>query len=98
MENIVSGTVISLFTGAMGFDLGFELEGFETKVAVEKDRAAINTIKANRPDIPVIMRDNGRRGLRPASIEEVSTNEILQVAGLDVEEATVLIGAEWFNR
>lgn len=93
MENPVIGTVISLFTGAMGLDLGFELEGFEIKVIVEKDRAALNTIKANRPDIPVIMRDNGSCGLRPASIEEVTTKEILQVGGLDVEEATVVIGA-----
>ena len=29
-------TAISLFTGAMGLDLGFEQEGFEIKVAVEK--------------------------------------------------------------
>ena len=92
-EEKLPGTIISLFTGAMGLDLGFELEGFETRVIVENDRAAVDTIKLNRPGIPVIMRENGKRGSRPASIEEVPTHEILQSAGLDVEEATVLIGA-----
>lgn len=85
--------MISLFSGAMGLDLGFELEGFETKVIVESDRAAVNTIKANRPHVPVIMRDAGGRGKRPASIEEVPTEEILKAAGLGVKEATILIGA-----
>jgi len=92
-EEKLPGTIISLFTGAMGLDLGFELEGFETRVIVENDRAAVDTIKLNRPGIPVIMRENGKRGSRPASIEDVPTHEILQSAGLDVEEATVLIGA-----
>ena len=45
--------MISLYTGAMGLDLGFEMEGFETKVIVESDRAAVDTIRANRPNIPV---------------------------------------------
>ncbi len=35
--------MISLFTGAMGLDLGFELEGFETRVIVENDRTAVDT-------------------------------------------------------
>lgn len=93
MENRVIGTAISLFTGAMGLDLGFELEGFRTRVAVERDRAALSTIKANRPNISAVMRANGRCGVRPASIEEVTTEEILRVGELAVEEATVVIGA-----
>ncbi len=76
-------TAISLFTGAMGLDLGFEQEGFEIKVAVEKDRTAVETIKANRPNIPVIQQD----------IKNVPTEEILLEAGLSVGEATVVIGA-----
>lgn len=92
-EEKLSSTMISLFTGAMGLDLGFELEGFETRVIVENDRAAVDTIRLNRPGIPVIMRENGKRGFRPASIEEVSTDELLKVAGLGIEETTVLIGA-----
>ena len=86
-------TLISVFTGAMGLDLGFELEGFQTRVAVESDRAAVNTIKTNQPHIPVITRGGGRLGGRPAPIEEVSTEELLVAAGLGVGETTVLIGA-----
>lgn len=44
---------ISLFTGAMGLDLGLESAGFETAVAVEKDPHARSTIHANRPGIKV---------------------------------------------
>jgi DNA (cytosine-5)-methyltransferase 1 len=76
-------TVISLFTGAMGLDLGFEYAGFEVKVCVEKDRWAVETIRANRPSIAVIPRD----------INEVTTAEILETASLSVGEVTVLTGA-----
>jgi DNA (cytosine-5)-methyltransferase 1 len=77
------GSVISLFTGAMGLDLGFEDVGFEVRVSVEKDPWAVETIRANRPSIPVIPRD----------IHEVTTAEILEKAGLSVDEVTVLTGA-----
>lgn len=63
-------TVISLFSGAMGLDLGFEQAGFEIRVAVDKDRYAEQTIKANRPSVEIIRDDIGsgrvagqRRGL-----------------------------------
>jgi DNA (cytosine-5)-methyltransferase 1 len=92
MEAAVPWTIISLFTGAMGLDLGFELEGFETKVIVESNRAAVDTIKANRPHIPVIMRD-GRLGKRPATLEEVPTEELLLATGQGMGETTVVLGA-----
>jgi DNA (cytosine-5)-methyltransferase 1 len=38
-------SVISLFRGAGGLDLGFEASGFETRVAVENDADAINTLE-----------------------------------------------------
>ena len=40
--------VVSLFTGAGGLDLGLEAAGFETAVAVEMDKWACRTIRANR--------------------------------------------------
>ena len=92
-ETDTIGTTISLFSGAMGLDLGFELEGFETRVVVESDSFAVKTIKANRPSIPIVSRKYGNRKERPASIEDVSTEEILVEAGLGVGEATVLLGA-----
>lgn len=64
--------VISLFSGAMGLDLGLEQAGFQIVLAVECDVQAIATIKLNRPDLPVINR----------RIEDVTTTEILRMAGL----------------
>ena len=76
-------TVISLFTGAMGLDLGFEQAGFNICVAVDKDKYAIATLKANRPQIPVIHED----------LSGMSTSQILKKAGLEVGDATVLTAA-----
>ena len=47
-------TVISLFTGGMGLDLGFEKRGFEIMVALDNDPAVEATIRANIPSLPVI--------------------------------------------
>ena len=74
--------VISLFSGALGLDLGIEKAGFEVRVAVECDKDAANTIRANRPKLPLI---NKR-------IEDVSTEEILQLAGLKPGEACLVVG------
>ena len=38
-------TVISLFTGGMGLDLGFEDQGFAIKVALDSDAAVEATIR-----------------------------------------------------
>lgn len=64
--------VISLFSGAMGLDLGLEQSGLEIVLAVECDAQAVATIKLNRPNLTVINR----------RIEEVTTEEILNMAGL----------------
>ena len=41
-------SVISLFSGALGMDLGFEIQGdFEILACVEKDFAACQTIASN---------------------------------------------------
>lgn len=42
-------TVLSLFTGAGGLDLGLEAAGFETKLCVEVDEDARATLQRNRP-------------------------------------------------
>lgn len=75
-----SRSVISLFSGALGLDLGLEAAGFDVRVAVERNRFACETIRANRPDLPLIDR----------SIEDVHTTEILEAGRLEVGEPTLL--------
>lgn len=45
---------LSFFSGAMGLDLGLEKAGFQFRLACESDKTCQETIKANRPDIPLI--------------------------------------------
>ena len=75
-------TAISLFSGAMGLDLGFELSGFQIRIASEMRKEACDTIRLNRPDVPLLTGD----------IAQHSTTEILKVAKLQVGEPTVVIG------
>jgi len=74
--------VISLFSGALGLDLGLERAGFEILVAVECNRFAAQTIRDNRPDIKVIER----------KIEHISTEEILENAGLRPGDPVIVTG------
>lgn len=72
---------ISLFSGAMGLDLGIEKAGFDIKVCVEMNKLASKTIQTNSK-IPVIEND----------INLVTTEEILSTAGLKKEEVTLVVG------
>ena len=74
--------VISLFSGAGGLDIGFENAGFSIAVAVEIDPACCDTLKPNRPDLPVINKN----------ITEVTSDEILLAANLKPLEAALVIG------
>ena len=75
-------SVISLFSGALGLDLGLERAGFTPKVYVELDEKAVDTIRKNKPGIPVIAKD----------INFVSTAEILKIAELEVGDVTLVAG------
>lgn len=61
---------ISLFSGAMGLDLGLEMAGFESAVCVDNDKEAVKTIKHNRPDLPFF----------DCSIVDVKGKELKQAA------------------
>lgn len=74
--------VFSLFSGAMGLDLGFEAAGAEIVGCVESDVSAAQTARRNRPKIPVISRDIG--GL--------SVHEALCLTGCEHVEIDVLTG------
>ncbi len=49
--------MISLFSGAMGLDLGMEAAGFSCAGCLELDKRACETIRKNRPEIPLIEGD-----------------------------------------
>ena len=76
-------TVISLFTGGMGLDLGFEEAEFDVKAALDNDAAVKLTLRANGRRFPVISDD----------VTNVTTADLLSSADLTVEQATVVTGA-----
>jgi DNA (cytosine-5)-methyltransferase 1 len=79
-------TNISLFSGALGLDLGLEKADFSTEVCVEINDFCKKTIEANRehlrkPNVPIL-----------GDITELSPREILKAAGLKPGEATIVSG------
>ena len=72
---------ISLFSGAMGLDIGIERAGFDVRVCVDNYDPAVETIK-NNTSIPVIDRD----------ITLVTSAEILKTAGLKKGEVDLVFG------
>jgi len=83
MANVRRGLpTISLFSGALGLDLGLEEAGFDIRVAVESNPFAAETIRRNRPNIALIDR----------KIEDVSTSELLKAAKLKRGEPVLVVG------
>lgn len=78
-------SVISLFTGAGGLDLGFHAAGLRTAVAVEMDRDCCQTLLANRSR-------HRQWEVLEAPVESISSDVLLQAARLAPDEADVLIG------
>ncbi len=74
--------VISLFSGAMGLDLGLEAAGLNIALTLECSTTPIATIARNRPSLPLIDKP----------IEEVSSSEILETAGLKPNQAFAVVG------
>jgi len=73
--------VVSLFSGAMGLDLGLEKAGLHTAVCVEMNKLACETIRENT-SIPVIEND----------ITKVTTKEILETAKLKKKDVFMVVG------
>jgi DNA (cytosine-5)-methyltransferase 1 len=74
-------SVVSLFSGAGGLDCGFEAAGFDTVFTNDFDHDACETLRRNR-EWPVV----------EGSIFDVSSEEILAVAGARPGDVDVLIG------
>lgn len=72
---------ISLFSGAMGLDLGIEKAGIEIKLCVEFDKQAAATIRKNT-SIPVIDRD----------ITTIPATELLETSNLKSNEVDLIVG------
>jgi DNA (cytosine-5)-methyltransferase 1 len=82
-------TTISLFSGAMGLDLGLERTGrFELLACLEKEKPFCDTIRSNK--------DSGRlpSGLKiyEGSITDYDPYDIMQQCGLKSGELDVLVG------
>lgn len=79
---------ISLFSGAGGFDLGFEQAGFDVRVMVENQAEACDTLRLNRD----VFNDHTEPEIIQKDIREVTTKEILNAADIGIGEATVVFG------
>lgn len=75
-------SVISLFSGALGLDLGLESAGFGLRAAVEADRRAAQTIRANRPELPLL----------EARLEHITPAALQRAARLGRARPTLVTG------
>lgn len=81
--------VVSLFSGAMGLDIGLERSGrFRVIACVEKERAFCETIRANIEDRRL---DSALRVLE-ADLTEVDPFHVLDSVGLKPGELDLLVG------
>lgn len=73
---------ISLFSGAMGLDLGLEKAGILPAICVELNASACRTIRRNRPEVTLLEGD----------LTQMSTEKILEAAGLQAGEVFIVVG------
>lgn len=72
-------SVISLYTGAGGLDLGLESAGFEPLACVEMDKEAVATLRHNRPKWPVVHARLKPKG--PRNFADITPEEVVDQSG-----------------
>jgi len=81
--------VLSLFSGAMGLDLGLEQSGsFEIVACIEKDAACCSTIRLNQSD----GRLPSKLHVIEGDLSQLSPKEILKKLNITAEEIDVIVG------
>ena len=74
--------MLSVFSGAMGLDVGLVNAGFQSHLAADLMSAAVETIRRNIPGLPVVDQD----------LSSVSGSELVLRAGLEAGEVDLLAG------
>ncbi len=80
---VTSPTVISTFAGAGGSSLGYQMAGYDERLAVEWDDHAAQTFRLNFPDVPLYHGD----------IAALTSDHAMELAGLKRGELDVLDGS-----
>jgi DNA (cytosine-5)-methyltransferase 1 len=75
-------TAISFFAGGGGMDAGFNLAGFDVKLAVEIDPSCCDTLRRNLKQTRIVNRD----------INKLSSGEICEMSGLKAGNIDCIFG------
>lgn len=90
-------TVVSLFSGAGGLDIGLEQAGFRTVVCVENDINCRATLRHNRPewllfDQAIKIKNGIMIEREPGDIRGIEVEELLSLAGLQKGKVALVVG------
>lgn len=80
---MVNLTFISTFAGCGGSSLGYKMAGYKELLAVDWDNNAVETFKANFPDIPIYHDD----------IKKLTSEKVMELTGLKPKELDLLDGS-----
>ena len=90
-------SVVSLFSGAGGLDIGLENAGFRTSVCIEYDQDCRETLRHNRPEWKLFEKsikvDQHQILARiPGDIRDIEVDELLSFANLKKGQSALVVG------